>query len=292
MAQLPNADQSWLEDANSIDQESLDLGGSSYKWIQWVHGDKKLKTVGGPLYTGGWFCPGDNMPTDEAEGWERGTLTHDNGEETEGWFAQSITVCPIRMRRCWRAQDKGGALKFFSWDKYDDAAALGHPSGKLQVLCIVKGLSDAPMVLTLSGTAGKAFAPGGRGDSVMNAFRRCVIDPTNALVRKAKSKAKFTWRAFWLTAGATDEPNFTQVGQGDQTSIVTPPQALGLINKPTPAQLKAFYIGRDLLAEMNGHYVETETWANAWAEMDGTEPTKPAAEEKIEEAEATEELPF
>lgn len=258
------------EDAQTISEDSLDLAGAQYPWIQWVNGDKKLKAAGGALYTGGWFCPADNMFESEPEGWTRGTLTHDNGDETEGWFAQRLTLIPIRSRRCWRVQDAAGVSQFFSWDRYDEAKAVGSPRGKLQVLCLVKGLGDEPMVLTLSGMAGKAFAPGGREASVMNVMRHCIIDPINASLRKAKSKAKMTWRCFWLQAGAPEgEPVFVTVGTGQNTSIVTPPQAIGLRPKMTMQEIYPFYIGREKLDLVNQLYADAEQWANAWEQAAG-----------------------
>ena len=292
MAVLPENSkvQEWLDAAETIDQDSLDLGGAQYPWIQWVHGDKKLRAAGGVLYTGGWFCPADNMPVENPEGWVAGSLSHDAGDDTEGWFAQRITIVPIRSRRCWRVQDAGGASQFFAWDKYDDAKALGNPKGKLQILALVKGLGDEPMVLTLSGTAGRAFQPGGRGQTVMNQMRHCLIDPVNAMLRKHKGKAKFTWRAFWLTTGATDEPVFETVGTGNATSVVTPPQAIGLKPKMSIDEIQTHYIGREMLELVNGLYTDAEPWAQAWEQIAGEPETEKTAE-PVEEV-AEEEMPF
>ena len=151
------------------------------------------------------------------------------------------------------------------------------------------------MVLTLSGSAAKAFSPGGRGESVMNAFRRAVIDPANALLLKAKSKARFTWRAFWLTAGADETPNYVKIERGAESWLITPPRALGLISEPSAEQLHDLYVGRELLALMNAHYDASRGWAEAWetpsraevADAHATRETTPAAA-----AEAVGELPF
>ena len=102
----------WLDDAETIDQETLDLAGPSYPWIQWVHGDPAFSNVGGVPYSGGWFCPEANMPPGEAPAWERGALAHNDGTSTRGWYAAAITLCPIRMRRCWRLRTDGGYQRF------------------------------------------------------------------------------------------------------------------------------------------------------------------------------------
>lgn len=266
----------WIDNVTEISQETLDEGGPTFPWIQWVNGKPGAKQIGGVAYHGGWFMPRDNAPADELPGWNECTLVHEDGSETEGYCRRDLKLAVIRWRRAWRTNGR-----MFPWDAYDKAVAEGHPSGKTQVLAAVEGI-DVPMVLTLSGTTGRAFMQG-RGESVMGDLRRYVIEPANRLSRQRGKSARWAWRAFWLTVGPKE--GFSTVGQPGAQSQVTPPVAVGLKDGMTPQQIGTLYVGNDNLRRHNEWYADAEKWALAW---DGFERTN----QEPEWAEETEEVPF
>ena len=302
-------EEDWLDAAQDVDQSTVDLEGPQYPFIQWVHGKKALKPAGGVIYTGGWFMnAAQGIEADDLAEWTPGELEHQQGDATDGFFTRDLTVAVIRNRRCWRLRD-GDQTRLYAWNEYERAAQAiptgGGLSGRLQVLVAVRGLEGlGPLVLTMGGSVSRAFAPGKSGNSVMNVFLRSVITPANTLNRKRGVKAAFPYRAFWLTVGPGREPDgtpvFTTVGQGNATSAVTLPVALGIGDKLDPQALGQLFVGRDNLALFTTWYLEAEAWANAWA-ADALSGQREAQDEAAAETEAQadnpayvkeEEIPF
>jgi hypothetical protein len=282
-------DQSWIDQVDQVDQTTLDQGAPTYPFVQWTNGKPTLKQLGGVPYTGGWFMPATQQQCedDAMTGWARGVLDHENGDSTEGWFTKSLHVAVLRWRRCWRV-GMNGASRRFPWSAYDEATQHGKPSGRLQVLAMLPG-DELPTVLTLSGTAARAFAPSRQGSSVLNDLQRYVLLPANKLARAKGKLANWPWRAFWLEVGAALDakggPVFTTVGTGNATSQVTLPVALGLHDKMTPEELGKLFVGAKNLTLFNETYADTAAWAAAW---DAPQQTAPAAVSETE----LEEIPF
>jgi hypothetical protein len=274
---------SWLQDANSVDQKTVESFGPQYPLIQWVNGNPKAKRAGGVEYTGGWFINAEQLSSDELPGWESGELAHDKGGSTLGWFSRDITIAVIRQRHAWRVYNGERSVNF-AWNQFDEAAQIGRPTGRLQVLCVVRGLEDVgPFVLTMKGSTGQAFAGNRQNEGAIGAFNRLVIRPANALAAKTSAtRAKFPWRAFWLTVGPQrndkGEPTFTEVGTKPNTSMVTLPATIGLPEKAAPADLFALYVGMDNLTAFNALFDETAEWAAAWDTI-APQPAKAESEE-------------
>jgi len=287
MAEKTKADLEFLNALDGIDQDTVEEDLVGYPWIQWVHGSPQMKQLGGVPYTGGWFMPLDASGLDdeaEIEGWERGSLMHSNGDESEGFFARDITVALIRSRRAWQVYGDGGRTQLFPWNAYDEAKAVGRPSGKLQMLCVVRGLAEPrPVVLTVHGSVSQAFSVSRTGDSVLNAFNRCVVTPANKLASKAGKAGRWPYRAFWLTVGPDRDkdgnPIFVTVGDESASSKVTLPIALGLSEKMAPKEIAQRFVGADLLDETTAYWRDAEEWASAWDEM--TDVT-PSGDEEVE----------
>ena len=265
----------WLDAANDVPQDTVEQVGPEYPFIQWVNGAPSLKRAGGVAYTGGWFMPESQAVSDTMDGWEKGELVHGDGASTPGWFTRDLTVTVIRMRRRWIVDEVG-----YPWNQYNRAVIAGRPKGKLQALALVAGWFT-PTVLTMGGTASMAFQGSKRVEGVLTRFNRLVVREANTLNSKRGNSAKFPYRAFWLTVGADRDangaPKFTTVGQTPNTSQVTFPIALGLKEKPEPADLSELFVGKDTLTALNAMYVEAETWAHAWDAMAPQEaPDEPA----------------
>lgn len=297
------AENDWMaEGIGTIDQDTVEQLGAKYPFIQWVHGSSKAKKLGGLDYHGGWFMQEGQVDEDvlRAAGWAPFTLSHKGGGETAGWASRDVTVSILLMRHCWAVQD-GDQAQFFPWNEYDEAKAQGKPRGKTQVLVIVKGLEDVgPVVLTMRGSTGQAFSDARAG--VLGEFNRKLIQPANLMAQKKGIKAKWAFRAFWLTVGpkrnADGSPAFDTVGSGSESSEVTLPAALGLTDKPGEAEIRAAYVGRELLELLNAIQAENAGWKEAWDVMGQVEATPNGHEEAETEMEVAslahekEELPF
>ena len=268
----------WVDAVEDIDQDTVDTQGPEYPYIQWVNGKRELRPAGGIPYTGGWFMPASQVEAGMLPGWNAGELVHRGGGSTDGFFRRDLTVAIIRNRRCW-VINVGDDYQLFPWQKYDGAKRMGKPTGKLQSLVLVKDLEGlGAVILTMKGSTSRAFAPSRRGDSVMNAFHRCVITEANKLVirKNGKVPGKFPYRAFWLTVGpernADETPAYTTVGSGTSSSPVTLPTALGLTDRMDKAALGTLFVGRETLEWVNELYRDAEAWATAWDTLEQREP--------------------
>lgn len=281
---------SWLDAVDDVDQDTVETQGATYPWIQWVNGKPELKQVGGAPYTGGWFASADHFD-EMPEGWTRDELIHRQGNPTEGFFAQTIRVAPIRSRRAWLVTNESGNTDYYPWNQYDNAKAVGKASGKLQVLVALDGALDAPLILTMRGMVGKAFTQDVLGD-----FQRFVLKPVNALVRKGGKKLKFPWRAFWLTVGcdglAKGEPVYTTVGRGNDTSKITLPVANHPGEGASAAELRKLFVGQDNLRLFSEWYTDADEWAHAWDEKSTAEAAPAADNGAVPPLEDDEEIPF
>jgi len=296
------AEMDWMaEGLGSIDQDTVEQLGAKFPFIQWVHGSSKNKKLGGLDYTGGWFMQEGQVDEEalRAAGWAPFTLAHKGGEETAGWAMRDLTVSILLMRHCWVVQD-GDQAAFFPWDQYDEAKAQGKPRGKTQVLVVVKGLEDVgPVVLTMRGSTGQEFSNARSG--VLADFNRRLIQPANIAAAKRKIKARWAFRAFWLTVGpkrnADGTPAYDTVGTGSESSEVTLPAALGLPEKATEGDVRTAYVGRELLELLNAIQAENADWKAAWDTMGTVDTVSHDAEAETEAevaalAHEKEELPF
>jgi len=269
-------DDSWLADQRAVDQDTVEELAIQYPFAQWVNGKPTMEPLGNSdvRYTGGWFTKADQYEAEKLPGWTRGTLQHDNGSKTEGFFRRDLDVIMIHMRQRWEVGPREGRT-YFPWDQYDSAVALGkaintHPSGRTQLLCLVRGLESlGPIILTLSGNASKAITNPRGG--VRADFNTCVIQPANALAHKAGIAGRWPYRAFWVSIGPArtgegeeEVPFFTKARQTTDAAMITLPVALGLPHKPTDADIRARYVGESLLGQGNTLYDEAKLWARTW----------------------------
>ena len=283
--------QSWTSYVDEVDQSTVEKQGIRYPYIQWVNGNPQLKALGGVPANGGWFMPAEQAIDDTMAGWTKGTLTHSTGAETEGFSREVLTFAPIRARRCWRV-NINGRTRMYPWNQYDEALKEGHPSGKMQVLAIVKEWPETPIVLTMSGMVAKAFASARQGETVMNAFKAMVLTPANKLSAKHGSKNVWPWYAFWLTVQSARDTKggavYQTVGREGAESKITPPVAVGLRKDMTEEELGKLFVGQAVLKAAEMMYSEAEPWALAWETMQA----QPEPEQALVSDENGEEIPF
>lgn len=280
----------------SIDQNSVEGGGPSYSSIQYHYGNATLKKMGGMDYQGGFVIKDGAVSAEllTAAGWTKTTWSHDNGSEDDVWWKRAIAVSIVAERKRWEVTPETGPRLVFPWSSFDKAKEAGRPSGRTHYLVVVKGLEEAgPIVLTLKGTAGRAFEDYRDSKSAITKFSATVIRAANAASDAAAKKAgkpagkKWAFRAFWLPVGAASdekgEPVFTEVGSGKDTKKCCLPVPIGLPEKPEQVDLKRFYVGNDKLALVNALYDQSADWRTAW------ENIKPGTVEGNGEAAAVEE---
>ena len=262
---------------DQIDQSTVEGGGPRFPIIQWCSGDQKAKKIGGMDYTGGFFVKDGAIDAEllTANGWSKTTMTHADGSETEGYTRREMAVSVIAYRQRWEVKTNGAPAQVFPWSKYEDAKQVGRPSGKTQVLVLVKGLEGiGPVVLTFTGTRAVSFLGSNKSSGALTKFAQTVIAAANfasdAAAKKAGKPAGKHWpyRCFWLPVGANraanGDPLFSEVGAGKDVSHVVLPVALGLPDKPDQVELKKFYVGPDVMAMVNDLYAANEDWRTAW----------------------------
>jgi len=277
---------------DSIDQSSVDAGGPQFPTIQWNYGDAKMKKAGGMDYQGGWFIPDDMVDGAalEAAGWQAASWLHQGGAEVTGYWRREIAVSVIAARKRWEVFGEygSGGAQAFDWRSYEAAKAAGRPTSRLHVLCLVKGLEElGPFVLTLKGMGAMAFEGTLSANGALTQFAATVLRAAN-MASDAAARAtgrpggkRWPYRAFWLPVGAdregSGEPRFTEVGRGRDTSHVVLPVALGIPDKADAVNLAKFYIGNDLLGQVNELWAEAEeNWAHAWDSLEPGAQTGPS----------------
>lgn len=278
-----------VNDADAVDQSTVESNEIQFPIIQWVYGDPKMKQIGRqPGYTGGWFITDTMAPADLSQhGWSKATLAHDDGSTTDGYYAERMTISVIRDRQRWEVNDERERRTLnFAWKDYEKAKAVGAPRGRSHVLVLIKELeSFGPFCLTLRGTAGLHFNGSQKVKGVLTSFDATVLRAANEMLKKAGKKNLMPRRAFWLTVGiqvdAKNTPVFTKVGEGDKSKQVNLPVAIGLPEKHTDVDLNTVYVGRALLDETERIYKEADPWAKAWDEI------KPGSTNNAEEPVAT-----
>jgi len=267
----------WMDTAADIDQATVETEGSLYPFCQWIYGKPGERRGGGIPYTGGWFIPADQLDG-EPQGWEKGTLDHMDGSATDGFFRRDIEIALVHMRRRWVATNKATKeTRVFPWDAYDQASEFGRAAGRTHILVYIRGLEECgPFILTMSSSGGKAFVGSRKEEGVIGRFKRMVIAPANSLNKKRGVKALWPYRAFWLQVGPKRKgdgaPEFDTAGQGTDAVQVTVPVLIGAHEKMSEAEIRALFVGRDLLMEMTEQYTATDPWARAWDEIEPGSP--------------------
>jgi len=260
-----------------IDQESVEQTGARFPIVQWCSGDQKMKKAGGMEWFGGFFVKDGAIDAETltANGWTKTTMTHANGSESEGYTRREMAVSVIAIRQRWEVKTNGSPAQIFAWTAYKDAQDVGRPSGKAQILVLVKGLEAiGPVVLTFSGTRAVSFIGSNKASGALTKFSQTVITAANQASDNAAKKAgkpagkHWPYRSFWLPVGANrdgkGDPLFSEVGVGKDVSHVVLPVALGLPDKAEQVDLKKFYIGSDLLNTVNDLYTANTDWRTAW----------------------------
>jgi hypothetical protein len=210
-----------------------------------------------------------------AYGWEKDSFVNKNGEEIMGYWKAKIEVAVIHQRKRWLVDGQA-----FAWKQYEDAAKLGNPRGHHQYMVLVKDAESlAQFVITLKGHAGMAFS-GNRAyanTGALSCFNKTIIAAANTLTKPKK----WPFRAFWLPVGSAKnskgEPMFVEVGKAPNVTKIVLPLPIGLPEKAAGVSLDDYYVGDDVLAQVNQIFTDTADWASAWDSIDSSEKVKETA---------------
>lgn len=265
----------FLNEIELADQTTVEAGGASYPFIQYVNGLPQNKKAADISYTGGWFLPHDQAPDEMPASWHVFEKTLSSGDTVPGYAIRHLTVAVIRWRQRWVYQDINGQFVTVPWNAYRrDKNMRGHR----QVLVGVRGLPGI-YILTMKGMASVSFK------NCFQRFNQNILGPANALV--AKTGRKWPQYSFWLTLFPEEnndgEPVFTTVGSGNAVRKVTLMACDVPENAATRDHLNSIYVGGELLKEFAFAYREAEEWAKAWDSPvveDGAEPTEEISSEE------------
>jgi hypothetical protein len=179
----------------------------------------------------------------------RSYVAFSSGKAEEVLANQKPRLAVIRTRFRWFV-NKSGVTTYYPRAAYvADSGMRGH----VQALCGLPGY-DFPVVVTLKGTASKAF------EQFLREFSQKVQDAAHRLLAQSNPGARFPRFAFYmrLAPGAHQK-----VGQKGQESIVTPP-VLELPEALTADYLGKVYAGREKLLAYQQVYRDSAEWAAAW----------------------------
>jgi hypothetical protein len=294
--------------AQDIDQDTIleataALSGTKYPAIQFVNGKSNLAELGNDKlgFSGGFMLVIDtndknDKQSDEetadkqaiadiliaAKGseWQAAKYTFHNGTVANVVWKRQAGFSFCVDRRAW-ITEVNGERKYFAWTGYKTAEAESdpgkRPSSRSQFLTLVKGAEEAgPLMLTFSGNAGKAF------DAILLQFQGTVMAAANALQaawaagQKPPVDAKrFAPRCFYLPVGASrnddGSPEFITVGKGDASSMVTPPQMVGVpenASEVSAAILGALSVSDENLGIASAIVEDNQDWKKAWDSFD------------------------
>lgn len=263
---------------SNIDQSTVEQSGAQYPSISFHSGDPAQKKAGGVSYQGGWFISEESAPTDMTDyGWERDSFVNKDGNEIQGFWKSKIEVAVIHQRKRWMV-----GAQAFAWQQYEEASKVqgASPRGHHQYMVLVKGAESlGQFVLTLKGHAGMAFS-GNRAyanTGALSCFNKTIIAAANTLTKPKK----WPFRAFWLPVGSAKnskgEPMFVEVGKAPNVTKIVLPLPIGLPEKAAGVSLDDYYVGDDVLAQVNQIFTDTADWASAWDSIDSSEKVKETA---------------
>jgi len=274
-----------VEDANSTDQETVRIGGTTYPFIQWISGDDKMDEESGIRYSGGFFAPKNSIDLTGVPGWTATYIKRNDKEgkpqKIEGFGSTKLMLAVINQRHRYEVLVKGAAMpEVFSHNQFEQAEARAavlrqvdnqvSAKKKSQFLIVIKGI-EQPVMLTVRGAMAKSFS-GQNG--LIQFFDRNFMSVVAAELKKAGTNNLLPSRRFWMEIGiATDakgNPMFTPFGpSGRQTNMVPP--AIYLPNPVTPSHIRDAHVGVDNRTKFDKLYTESLEWSKAW------DNTKPAA---------------
>lgn len=226
-----------------FDESAQEPHEAIYAAIQWQNGQQSHKKSPGIMGRGGFFINSREQRKAAAlPPWEEDEVTFESGESEVGPSATKARIAFIRSRRCWQSK-VNGRMVYSHWNDY----AKGK-TGKQQWIVGVAGCTEI-FVLSVKGTTGMAI------ESAINEHMKKVVSAARQLARK-----NLPPYAFWVEISGGE---FAKVGQGADTSWVTPPHVV-LPEKINKDFLVSSFVGSENLELFQQAFKEGETWAQRW----------------------------
>lgn len=274
-----------VEDANSTDQETVRIGGTTYPFIQWIPGDDKIDEESGIRYSGGFFAPKSSIDLTGVAGWTATYIKRNDKEgkpqKIEGFGSTKISLAVINQRHRYEILVKGAAMpEVFSRNQFEQAEARAavlrqvdnqvSAKKKSQFLIVIKGI-EQPVMLTTKGVVAKAMS--GR-TGLLQQFDRTVMAYVAAELKRAGSKNLLPMRRFWLDIGVPfdgkGQPIFAAFGPkgGTQKNLVVP--SLTVPNPITGDYIKSIHVGAANKERFDKLYFDAVEWSKAWDTKGGS----------------------
>ncbi len=219
---------------NDIDWGSIDGSNQDftdvYPRIQWMHGKRQMKQLGGMAFTGGLFIPADQFPNFQAEGWAEASFIASSNEEIPGYYSPKAHLAIIRVKKFW--DDKGSHV---------------------HAICAVKGI-DGIFSLQVGGIS-KALA----FERLFTAHRTQIV----ALANRSKPDGAKGLEPFALWCVINPDEHSTQANKNDssKSSEVTRP-ILFTPDEVNIEYVRSLWVGTENYKTFAGYYKETEAWQN------------------------------
>lgn len=228
-----------IDYSNDINQDEIETTELSYPMMGFSAGGAENVPEEGEAirmkYAGGFYVTvetAEKLQNVSWDGWQKDRLVVKRGKNAGQvipvMWNRKITFAQVERRRQWVTVENDGVQTIgFPWSKWEmakSASSLSRANGHMQAVLLVKGLEAAgPFVLGMYGT--KQMAWFGEDESyrttgvlsvarntivkAANDYTRAVVDYQNAKTGQ-KSKAN-AWdiHAFWITAGASINPDGT-----------------------------------------------------------------------------------
>lgn len=233
-----------------------------------VNGDRKAKQFAqqNPVaYYGGWNVNADTLrelaeagelqvPIDQT-GWTHAQKSGRDGKDYETYETRLLHLAPIGRRLSWLSKDGKSRMPEYDVD---------HSRSHLQLLCLVGCTVKLGTEQRIAYVAPAVVSVKGKGQT--EAIRDALsmwgrsIDGLRAGMN-ARGVPLFAW---WMTIGTRGDADFVKVGQGANSSEVTPVKALMASEKLTAEQMGARFIGKDTFALAADLLSQATEWLAAW----------------------------
>jgi hypothetical protein len=227
-----------------FDESAQELHEAVYATIQWHNGQQSHKKSPGIMGKGGFFINSrEQRKAASLPNWAEDEIVFESGDSETGPATTRERMAFIRSRRCWQHKEDGRVM-YSHWNDY----AKGK-TGKQQWIVAVEGCSEI-FVLSVKGTTGMAI------EAALNEHSKKVVSAARTLAKK-----NLPPYAFWieLTGG-----EFAKVGQGNDSSWVTPPRIV-LPEQIDRNFLVKSFVGQENLTAFQQAFKEAETWAQRWS---------------------------
>lgn len=283
--QLGELDQSFLDDMNKALQDGAGVQLPFAAINIWAHnGEKKMAPLAkeSPVsYFGGWHIDalklqdmnesGDLCVPIEKLPWKLSEQQSNSGDEAYNVFeSRVIHVAPIAYRLSWLSKDGKSRTP-----QYDESHSRSH----LQYLCMIYTVIDnalryvCPGVISVKGK--------GQTEAIKASFAtwKKSIDA----VRREINAQGLPLSAFVLSIGTQgDKPEFQTIGQGNQTSDITPIKAVMSVEKADAEYIAKRFVGAGNFTKAAQMLKDSREWLDAWKQAATSAPqAAPQVEDEI-----------